>query len=36
MGLDSFVFRTEKKNTEYTDNNFEDVDYFRKVNCIHL
>ena len=36
MGLDSFVFRTEKKNTEYTDDNLEDVGYFRKVNFLHL
>ena len=36
MGLDSFIFRTNKKNTEYTDDSLEDVGYFRKVNCIHL
>lgn len=36
MGLDSFVFRTNKKNTEYTDDNLEDVGYFRKVNFLHL
>lgn len=36
MGLDSFVFRTDKKNTEYTDDSLENVGYFRKVNCIHL
>ena len=36
MGLDSFVFRTNKKNTEYTDDNFEEVGYFRKVSFIHL
>lgn len=36
MGLDSFVFRTNKKNTEYTDDSLEDVGYFRKVNCIHI
>lgn len=36
MGLDSFVFRTDKKNTEYTDDSLEDVGYFRKVNFLHL
>ncbi len=36
MGLDSFVFRTNKKNTEYTDDSLEDVGYFRKVNFLHL
>lgn len=36
MGLDSFIFRTGKKNTEHTDDSLEDVGYFRKVNCIHL
>ena len=36
MGLDSFVFRIGKKNTEYTDDNLYNVGYFRKVNCIHL
>lgn len=36
MGLDSFVFRTGKENTEYTDDNLEDVGYFRKVNFLHL
>lgn len=36
MGLDSFVFRTNKKNTEYTDDSLENVGYFRKVNFLHL
>ena len=36
MGLDSFVFRTGKENTEYTDDSLEDVGYFRKVNFLHL
>lgn len=36
MGLDSFVFRTNKKNTGYTDDSLEDVGYFRKVNFLHL
>ena len=36
MGLDGFVFRTNKKNTEYTDDSLEDVGYFRKVNFLHL
>ena len=36
MGLDSFIFRTNKKNTEYTDDSLEDVGYFRKVNFLHL
>lgn len=31
MGLDSFVFRTNKKNTEYTDDNLEEVGYFRRL-----
>lgn len=36
MGLDSFILRTNKKNTEYTDDNLEEVGYFRKVNFIHF
>lgn len=36
MGLDSFVSRTGKENTEYTDDSLEDVGYFRKVNFLHL
>lgn len=36
MGLDSFVFRTDKENTEYTDDSLENVGYFRKVNFLHL
>lgn len=36
MGLDSFVFRTGKENTEYTDDSLENVGYFRKVNFLHL
>ena len=36
MGLDSFILHTNKKNTEYTDDNLEEVGYFRKVNFIHF
>ena len=36
MGLDSFVFRTGKENTEYVDDSLENVGYFRKVNFLHL
>lgn len=36
MGLDSFVFRTGKKNTEYADDSLGEVGYFRKVNFLHL